>query len=1131
MLKCVTYNVEGLLSLAGDLDLAFFSRAFDFVVFVETFVTSVDDSLFPDHYLFLSPAVKVSDSARGRLSGGVIVGVKKELCKYVERVAIEYDSMVALRISKELLGFPSDVIMLGVYIPPVDSPYYKETEITNGITMLEDCMVDIIRQVGDLPFILCGDFNARTGCVNVVNGSCESDVFDVDMCTPDERDETRISKDGYMNAFGKYLLHVCNDFGLSIVNGLNDMFSGDFTYISSTGCSVVDYFIVSSCLLQNCISLSVMHEVESKHMPIILSLISFYEPKSNVHSDSPYKYERFKWKQERINDFTDNIKSNYVQFMVNEASSLLDVDVDVALSTFNEGLAYAGSCMKQVVFIGGERKKRWFDVECKECKKCLRQKLRVFHKTRSNEDRLIYLAKRKEYKDMLKEKKLQYKMKILESIDCHKRDPCKFWSTLRSVRGKQLQSNAISKDVWYDHFKNVFQSDCNETACSDNDVNVCTEEINVLNAAITDEEVQTAARLLKNDKAAGPDGLIGEFYKYAISDAEPFLVKLFNIIFTKGLFPQAWTESIVQPLHKKGDVTSPDNYRGISLLNICSKMYSSILNRRLEKWIEENKLVGEEQAGFRRKYSTIDQIFTLTALVQKQLLRHRKLYAAFIDFRKAFDSVNRNKLWDVLFKSGIKGKMLRALQSMYSVVKAKVRVGGDLTESFLCPRGLKQGEICSPILFSLYINELTKEIINSEIPGLQLSPDLLELLILLFADDVVLVSDTVVGLQRQLNILGSVAERLDLIVNLDKSDIIIFRNGGHISSSETWMYKSEKMNVVNVYKYLGIYLSTRLSYSHVLEDLATRGKRAVIILFKTLWSLNAHSPEVFFKLFDCQVQPILAYGSEVWALSCNLQVIEKVHLFALKRFLGVNTRTPSTIVYAETGRYPLFINLYCRCIKYWLKLTMMDQNRYAKKAYLMLYNLQSQNFRTWTSEICFLLYKYGFGNVWENQGVGNLLLFIKVFKERLIECYKSEWNVKLTSNEKFKFVSSFKQSLTVSHYLIHVKHIQARSALARFRSGVSSLRSRAIRFASTCQDDSLCCPFCKHCAENEVHFMLVCPVYTDLRNYYIPYKYFRQPALNRLALLLANENPRLIINVSLYVYHAMNLRSKCIDTM
>ena len=103
----------------------------------------------------------------------------------------------------------------------------------------------------------------------------------------------------------------------------------------------------------------------------------------------------------------------------------------------------------------------------------------------------------------------------------------------------------------------------------------------------------------------------------------------------------------------------------------------------------------------------------------------------------------------------------------------------------------------------------------------------------------------------------------------------------------------------------------------------------------------------------------------------------------------------------------------------------------------MLYNLQSQNFRTWTSEICFLLYKYGFSNVWENQGVGNLLLFIKVFKERLIECYKSERNVKLTSNEKFKFVSSFKQSLTVSHYLLHVKHIQARSALARFRSGVA----------------------------------------------------------------------------------------------
>ena len=146
------------------------------------------------------------------------------------------------------------------------------------------------------------------------------------------------------------------------------------------------------------------------------------------------------------------------------------------------------------------------------------------------------------------------------------------------------------------------------------------------------------------------------------------------------------------------------------------------------------------------------------------MLTHGKLYAAFTDFRKAFDFVDRNRLWDVLRKNGVKGRMYRAIKSMYSVVKARVRVGGDLTEPFKCPRGLKQGEICSPILFSLFINELANEIIQKGKHGISLSPDLIQMLIMLFADDVILLSFTINGLQHQLNILNDTANnRIEIV--------------------------------------------------------------------------------------------------------------------------------------------------------------------------------------------------------------------------------------------------------------------------------------------------------------------------------------------------------------------------------
>ena len=102
---------------------------------------------------------------------------------------------------------------------------------------------------------------------------------------------------------------------------------------------------------------------------------------------------------------------------------------------------------------------------------------------------------------------------------------------------------------------------------------------------------------------------------------------------------------------------------------------------------------------FSQTNSAIDHLFTIVATIQKQISYHIKLFVAFVDFRKAFDSVVRKNVWTILRKNGVNGKMFRAIISMHNVVKAKVRAGGDLTESFMCPSGLKQGEVCSPFCF------------------------------------------------------------------------------------------------------------------------------------------------------------------------------------------------------------------------------------------------------------------------------------------------------------------------------------------------------------------------------------------------------------------------------------------------
>ena len=136
---------------------------------------------------------------------------------------------------------------------------------------------------------------------------------------------------------------------------------------------------------------------------------------------------------------------------------------------------------------------------------------------------------------------------------------------------------------------------------------------------------------------------------------------------------------------------------------------------------------------------------------------------------KSFWFHSHCKLWPILNKIGIKGKMLETIQSMYRIVKARIRNGNNVTSAFICQKGLKQGEITSPLLLLLFINELARDIIENGRHGTQLLPDMLEMFILLFADNIALLSDTIVGLQNQLDVLARNCARLVWWIMQDKS--------------------------------------------------------------------------------------------------------------------------------------------------------------------------------------------------------------------------------------------------------------------------------------------------------------------------------------------------------------------------
>ena len=142
------------------------------------------------------------------------------------------------------------------------------------------------------------------------------------------------------------------------------------------------------------------------------------------------------------------------------------------------------------------------------------------------------------------------------------------------------------------------------------------------------------------------------------------------------------------PIYKKGDVNNVNNYRGISLLNVLSKIVGKILNNRLVEWVESENLLFQEQKGFRRGQSTIDQVFILNTMIQKYLSKRRgRFYCCFVDFAKAFDSVPHLQLWHILVKNGIHGNFLGVLRSMYNKLKSCVLTPKGITEFFQCTIG------------------------------------------------------------------------------------------------------------------------------------------------------------------------------------------------------------------------------------------------------------------------------------------------------------------------------------------------------------------------------------------------------------------------------------------------------------
>ena len=307
---------------------------------------------------------------------------------------------------------------------------------------------------------------------------------------------------------------------------------------------------------------------------------------------------------------------------------------------------------------------------------------------------------------------------------------------------------------------------------------------------------------------------------------------------------------------------------------------------------------------------------------------------------------------------------------------------------------------------------------------------------------------------------------------------MVFRKGGFLGQREKWFFEGRELEVVNKYCYLGFSFTTMLSLKLGTNHLVAKGKKALFWLYRAFKKCKEMSPDVYFKIFEAKIQSVLLYASEIWGHR-RLDSIEKVHVLACKKYLGLPLKTPNKMVYGELGRYPLFINSQIRCIKYWFRLLVMDQNRLPKQAYQMMLSMDRVGKRCWVTEIKELLSKAGFHEIWLNQGVAHVNVFLRIFKKRLIDMYLQEWTGAIRDKERYCLYSQIKDSLNMSAYLQNIDIFCFRVALSQIRCGVLPINSNMNRYGMDIMQSF--CPFCKDCIEDEQHFLYICPLYLELR--------------------------------------------------
>ena len=674
------------------------------------------------------------------------------------------------------------------------------------------------------PTVIVGDFNARHS-----------------------------SWDTTTDSSGNSLHHTANNLNLSILNCAYA--SGQPTFPRTP--SVLD---LALCNCPHLIEdMRVAHDIKlvSDHYPLLLTLRKALPDFLNVPPHNVWDPLKANW-----NQYSSTLERSAADWLNNARSSSSSFD-DLNSSLLQ--LMISAANVSIPIKHSRPGAKPWFSAGLKKVLRVLHRAKRTYFRNKSEANFLPYRLAQNSWQTAVRKAKQEQNDKTIARITDPKNGKLlhKMWKQISKPPTVPLTQSPSDIHRLGTFFASTMTDRPNTLlshGLTDTTIRIISKSTcpHSLDSPFSEHDVARHCRTAKASTASGLDNIHPEFLRHSGPSFHAALTFLFNQSWASGQFPAEWKRSKAVPLYKgKGNREDPSNYRLICVTSIVSRTFERVVFDRLCSYLNNRKFFTPGQAGFRKGFSTSDNLFLLQRSIYSALRKTSNLPVAFLDISKAFDAVWHNGLLLKLSdKAGVDGCAWKWIRSFLTNRSFSIVGQGHTSSPFNTSAGVPQGCVLSPLLFLIYINDLPQILRQTRTQCL------------LYADDIALypLSAGPTGhrhLQWALDIVGKWAAEWKVVFSADKSQVVCFNNSQRAVTCPNYHIASTALKRVSSYRYLGVTFQENGRWQQQFESLCPRLHKSVFAIERLVSFYSSPSPLVIIQLMQAPLSQ-LEYGLAFW---------------------------------------------------------------------------------------------------------------------------------------------------------------------------------------------------------------------------------------------------------------------------